>query len=73
MHELYDESINFNMLLKQLRIDTGHTTTTLAKLSGISRCMISYIENGHRQPTAFVLNCLLMAMGHRLAIVEDSN
>ena len=71
MYTLYDKSIDFNSLLKQLRLDTGLTTTKLEEISGISRCMISYIENGHRQPTAFVLNCLLMSMGHRLAVIEE--
>ena len=71
MYTLYDKSIDFNKLLKQLRLDTGLTTTKLGEISGISRCMISYIENGHRQPTAFVLNCLLMSMGHRLAVIEE--
>ena len=71
MYALYDKSIDFSRLLKQLRLDTGLTTTKLGEISGISRCMISYIENGHRQPTAFVLNCLLMSMVHRLAVIEE--
>ena len=69
MYTLYDKSIDFNRLLKQLRLDTGLTTTKLGEISGISRCMISYIENGRRQPTAITLDCLLMAMGHKLAIL----
>ena len=71
MYTLYDKSIDFSRLLKQLRLDTGLTTTKLGEISGISRCMISYIENGYRQPTAFVLNCLLMSMGHKLAVIEE--
>ena len=71
MYSLYDAGSNFNTILKQLRTDTGLTQAELSKRSGVGQCMISYIENSHRQPTAAILDCLLMAMGHKLAILAD--
>ena len=62
---------NFNSSLKQVRKDTGMTQEELAVHSGVSRSYISQIETNYRQPTAFILNSLLMSMGHRLTIVED--
>ena len=73
MYSLYDASSNFNTVLKQLRTDTELTQAELARRSGVGQCMISYIENGRRQPTAITLDCLLMAMGHKLAILADDD
>jgi len=62
---------NFNSSLKQVRKDTGMTQEELAVHSGVSRSYISQIETNYRQPTAFILNSLLMSMGHKLAILAD--
>ena len=64
---------NFNSSLKQVRKDTGMTQEELAVHSGVSRSYISQIETNYRQPTAFILNSLLMSMGHKLAIVVDDD
>ena len=63
--------INFNNSLKQIRKDVDMTQEELAVRSGVNRSYISQIETNYRQPTAFILNSLLMSMGHRLTIVED--
>ena len=68
---LKKQSINFNNSLKQIRKDVGMTQEELAVRSGVNRSYISQIETNYRQPTAFILNSLLMSMGHRLTIVED--
>jgi len=68
---LKKQSINFNNSLKQVRKDVDMTQEELAVRSGVSRSYISQIETNYRQPTAFILNSLLMSMGHRLTIVED--
>ena len=62
---------NFNSSLKQVRKDIGMTQEELAVHSGVSRSYISQIETNYRQPTAFILNSLLMSMGHKLAILAD--
>jgi transcriptional regulator with XRE-family HTH domain len=62
---------NFNSSLKQVRKDVGMTQEELAVRSGVSRSYISQIETSYRQPTAFILNSLLMSMGHKLAILAD--
>jgi len=64
---------NFNSSLKQVRKDIGMTQEELAVHSGVSRSYISQIETNYRQPTAFILNSLLMSMGHKLAIVVDDD
>ena len=64
---------NFNSSLKQVRKDIGMTQEELAVHSGVSRSYISQIETNYRQPTAFILNSLLMSMGHMLAIVVDDD
>ena len=64
---------SFNSSLKQVRKDTGMTQEELAVHSGVSRSYISQIETNYRQPTAFILNSLLMSMGHKLAIVVDDD
>lgn len=68
---LSQELISFNNSLKQVRKDVDMTQEELAFRSGVSRSYISQIETNYRQPTAFILNSLLMSMGHRLTIVED--
>ena len=68
---LKKQSINFNNSLKQVRKDVNMTQGELAVRSGVSRSYISQIETNYRQPTAFILNSLLMSMGYRLTIVED--
>ena len=68
---LKKQSINFNNSLKQIRKDVDMTQEELAVRSGVNRSYISQIETNYRQPTAFILNSLLMSMGHRLTIVED--
>ena len=62
---------NFNSSLKQVRKDVGMTQEELAVRSGVSRSYISQIETSYRQPTAFILNSLLMSMCHKLAILAD--
>jgi|TARA_R100000306_G_scaffold45597_1_gene43493 transcriptional regulator with XRE-family HTH domain len=64
---------NFNSSLKQVRKDIGMTQEELAVHSGVSRSYISQIETNYRQPTAFILNSLLMSMGHKLAILADDD
>ena len=68
---LKKQSINFNNSLKQIRKDVDMTQEELAVRSGVNRSYISQIETNYRQPTAFILNSLLMSMGYRLTIVED--
>ena len=68
---LKKQNISFNNSLKQVRKDVDMTQEELAFRSGVSRSYISQIETNYRQPTAFILNSLLMSMGHRLTIVED--
>ena len=64
---------NFNSSLKQVRKDTGMTQEELAVHWGVCRSYICQIETNYRQPTAFILNSLLMSMGHKLAIVVDDD
>ena len=68
---LSQELISFNNSLKQVRRDVDMTQEELAVRSGVSRSYISQIETNYRQTTAFILNSLLMSMGHRLTIVKD--
>ena len=68
---LKKQNISFNNSLKQIRKDVDMTREELAVRSGVNRSYISQIETNYRQPTAFILNSLLMSMGHRLTIVED--
>ena len=68
---LSQELISFNNSLKQVRRDVDMTQEELAVRSGVSRSYISQFETNYRQPTAFILNSLLMSMGHRLTIVKD--
>lgn len=53
--------------LQSLRRDRGLSGTALAELSGVSRAMISRIENGDAQPTASLLGRLSGALGITLS------
>ncbi|USY23066.1 XRE family transcriptional regulator [Nocardiopsis exhalans] len=53
--------------LQALRRDRGLSGTALAELSGVSRAMISRIENGDAQPTASLLGRLSGALGITLS------
>ncbi len=49
--------------LEALRIDRGHTLTTLASASGISLPYMSLIESGHRNPRPPVVKRIADALG----------
>lgn len=53
--------------LQTLRRDRGLSGAALAELSGVSRAMISRIENGDAQPTASLLGRLSGALGITLS------
>lgn len=53
--------------LQALRRDRGLSGAALADLSGVSRAMISRIENGDAQPTAALLGRLSGALGLTLS------
>lgn len=53
--------------LKNLRTQRGFTLDELAKLSGVSRAMISFIERAESSPTARVLDKLASSLGVSLA------
>ncbi|MDE3722117.1 XRE family transcriptional regulator [Nocardiopsis sp. N85] len=53
--------------LQRLRTDRGLTGAALADRSGVSRAMISRIENGDVQPTASLLGRLSAALGITLS------
>ena len=42
-------------------------------ISGISRSMISFIENGRRKPSMEMLDKLAKAMGYKLVITFEDN
>lgn len=48
--------------LAKLRESKGVTKERLAKLSGISRSMISMMESGGRQPTLVTIHALCLAL-----------
>ena len=67
----YYWGINFNKCLRELREKEGISQEALASASGVSQSTISAVELNDRQPSAFILDCLLISMGHKLVIVKD--
>ena len=59
--------------IKRIRKAKGLTQRQLAKISGISNASISRWESGQNEPTYFDAECLILALGCRLEIVDDSN
>lgn len=68
-HEL---SIALGHNLKRLRTRQGHSLERLAKLSGVSRAMLSQIETGKSAPTINVLWKISTALGVPFAALLDS-
>lgn len=62
-----DLSVALATTLQRLRTDRGLTGAALADRSGVSRAMISRIENGDVQPTASLLGRLSAALGITLS------
>jgi DNA-binding XRE family transcriptional regulator len=58
--------------LSKLRETKGVTKERLAKLSGISRSMISMMEGGHRHPTMITIHALASALDSTVAkLISD--
>ncbi|MFJ9553559.1 helix-turn-helix domain-containing protein [Nocardiopsis sp. NPDC101807] len=55
------------LILKELRGSRGLSASALSELSGVSRTMVSRIENGDVQPTASLLGRLSAALGITLS------
>lgn len=68
-HEL---SIALGRNLKRLRTRQGHSLERLAKLSGVSRAMLSQIETGKSAPTINVLWKISTALAVPFATLLDS-
>src|SRR5215475_14285372 len=58
--------------LRRLRTRQGHSLERLAKLSGVSRAMLSQIETGKSQPTLGLLWKIATALGVPFATLLDS-
>lgn len=58
--------------LRRLRTRQGHSLERLAKLSGVSRAMLSQIETGKSQPTLNLLWKIATALGIPFASLLDS-
>lgn len=58
--------------LKRLRTRQGHSLERLAKLSGVSRAMLSQIETGKSAPTINLLWKIATALGVPFATLLDS-
>jgi DNA-binding Xre family transcriptional regulator len=58
--------------LKKIRKERGLKILDLAKLSGVSRITISYLENGKtKRPTHGVLNALAKTLGCEIADIME--
>ena len=53
----------FGMELRQARNDAGLTQQTLAERAEIEPVFVSFLENGHRQPSLTVLLAIERALG----------
>src|SRR5882724_3712812 len=58
--------------LRRLRTRQGHSLERLAKLSGVSRAMLSQIETGKSAPTISLLWKIATALGIPFATLLDS-
>ena len=58
--------------LRRLRVRQGHSLERLAKLSGVSRAMLSQIETGKSAPTISLLWKIATALGVPFAALLDS-
>ena len=58
--------------LRRLRIRQGHSLERLAKLSGVSRAMLSQIETGRSAPSISLLWKIATALGVPIATLLDS-
>ena len=58
--------------LRRLRTRQGHSLERLAKVSGVSRAMLSQIENGKSTPTIGLLWKIATALGLPFATLLDS-
>src|SRR5262245_32389378 len=58
--------------LRRLRTRQGHSLERLAKLSGVSRAMLSQIETGKSQPTISLLWKIATALGIPFGTLLDS-
>ncbi len=65
-------SIALGQNLKRLRTRQGHSLERLAKLSNVSRAMLSQIETGKSTPTINVLWKISTALGVPFAALLDS-
>jgi len=57
--------------LTELREDKGVSMYALAKLSGVSKQMLSYLERGEKAPGLAVAQALCRALGVSLAEFDD--
>lgn len=55
-------AIRFGQVLREHRIFNGHTLPSLEKKSGLSRGLLSKMENGTGNPSLFTLHKLARAL-----------
>jgi len=68
----YDLPLHLGRNLRRLRTRQGHSLERLAKLSGVSRAMLSQIETGKSAPTISLLWKIATALGVPFATLLDS-
>ena len=68
----YDLPLILGSNLRRLRTRQGHSLERLAKLSGVSRAMLSQIETGKSAPTINLLWKISTALGVPFATLLDS-
>lgn len=67
----YDLSLVLGQNLKRLRTRQGHSLERLARISGVSRAMLSQIETGKSAPTISLLWKISTALGVPFATLLD--
>lgn len=67
----YDLPVLLGQNLKRLRTRQGHSLERLAKISGVSRAMLSQIETGKSAPTISLLWKIATALGVPFATLLD--
>lgn len=70
-HGEYDLAARLGQNLKRLRTRQGHSLERLAKISGVSRGMLSQIETGKSTPTISLLWKIATALGVPFATLLD--